>query len=484
MANNYPQSMQEIANGTYNYQLLNEIMPMIYKRFTEKTAEEWRQIYKALQLLEFLVKNGSERVIDDARSHLTLLKMLRQFHYIDQNGKDQGINVRNRAKELTDLLSDVERIRAERKKSRATRQKYTGVEGGAGIGGSSSMGSSSRYGGFSSEDMRSGGGGQGEYGGYSGGVFGDGGGFGGQSSSDFQDTGNRAEKFEEYDEYDDGGAVHPGRKGASSGGASSSSRPRAGVERTTATAKAKTAAPPKPKAPEVDLFSFDDPTPTSSAPAAMPSSSNTNDTDDDFDDFQSAPSAPPQNKLLAALQSPVPATTSTTNSFTQFASPQPVSAPKQADLSSMMGAHAISPAPSTTATPVNYSAFAPPMQANKAAAPVQPTGYTGGQPNYFTSVKVPASAPAAAGGAAMGVSGPAAAKPKTAAAGGDVFGNLWQTASAGVKKTATPTQGPALGQLAKEKASAGIWGAGATAQPQGSSQPPKTGSSGLDDLLG
>lgn len=27
-------------------QLLNEIMPMIYKRFTEKASEEWRQIYK------------------------------------------------------------------------------------------------------------------------------------------------------------------------------------------------------------------------------------------------------------------------------------------------------------------------------------------------------------------------------------------------------------------------------------------------------
>lgn len=27
-------------------QLLNEIMPMIYKRFTDKAAEEWRQIYK------------------------------------------------------------------------------------------------------------------------------------------------------------------------------------------------------------------------------------------------------------------------------------------------------------------------------------------------------------------------------------------------------------------------------------------------------
>lgn len=29
-------------------QLLNEIMPMIYKRFTEKSAEEWRQIYKVM----------------------------------------------------------------------------------------------------------------------------------------------------------------------------------------------------------------------------------------------------------------------------------------------------------------------------------------------------------------------------------------------------------------------------------------------------
>jgi hypothetical protein len=38
--------MQEIAQGTHNYQQLNEIMPMIYKRFTDKTAEEWRQIYK------------------------------------------------------------------------------------------------------------------------------------------------------------------------------------------------------------------------------------------------------------------------------------------------------------------------------------------------------------------------------------------------------------------------------------------------------
>ena len=37
--------LQEIANATYNYQSLNEIMPMIYKRFTEKSAEELSLIH-------------------------------------------------------------------------------------------------------------------------------------------------------------------------------------------------------------------------------------------------------------------------------------------------------------------------------------------------------------------------------------------------------------------------------------------------------
>lgn len=47
---------------------------------------------QALQLLEYLIKNGSERVVDDARSHIATIKMLRNFYYIDDKGKDQGIN--------------------------------------------------------------------------------------------------------------------------------------------------------------------------------------------------------------------------------------------------------------------------------------------------------------------------------------------------------------------------------------------------------
>ncbi|KFY72275.1 hypothetical protein V499_07577 [Pseudogymnoascus sp. VKM F-103] len=469
--------MQEIANGTYNYQLLNEIMPMIYKRFTEKAADEWRQIYKALQLLEFLIKNGSERVIDDARSHLTLLKMLRQFHFIDANGKDQGINVRNRAKELTELLSDVERIRTERKKARATRQKYTGVEGGAGLGGG---GGSSRFGGFGSEE-------RGDFGGYSGGVFGDGGGFGGQQSGgDYEPSraggsSGGGDRFEEYDEYDEGVSSPSSRRRPEP----TRTTPRAGTERSTAKPKA---APPAPKAPEVDLFSFDEPSPAPGLGAVAPTShalAAGNDDDDDFDDFQSAAPAPS-----------APATTSTTTAYTQFASPQPVSAPKQADLSTMMGAASLSPVPSSTSTPVNYSAFSIPAPSSSSSAgagaaaqafrpqPAQTSSYQSAQPNYFTSVQAPgaastSSAPMTATftGSGATTSGAAAAKPK---ASGDAFGNLWNTASAGVKKSAAPAQGPALGQLAREKATQGIWGAGAPKTQSGN----VGGGSGLDDLLG
>ncbi|KAI1163215.1 hypothetical protein F5B18DRAFT_330127 [Nemania serpens] len=477
--------MQEIANGTFNYQTLNEIMPMIYRRFTEKTAEEWRQIYKSLQLLEFLIKHGSERVIDDARGHITLLKMLRQFHFIDQNGKDQGINVRNRAKELAELLGDVERIRAERKKARTNKTKYTGAEGGAMSGFSGT--SSGRYGGFGSE---SGFGASGAgYGGYSGGVYGDGGGFGGQAE-EWRDSGNHGDKFEEYDEFDEGAAT------------SSSSRPkpaeraeRVGVKKTT---------PSKKKEPEVDLFSFDDPDPvlaassTLAAPASSTGSglaglSNPSGDDDDFDDFQSATpaaptSAPPNN---FAIQPPL--MTSMAQTTAQFAAPKPVSAPQQASLTGIMSS--LSPPTSGTATPIaNYSSFHPPAPVG-GSNPPKPTGYQAAAPNYFQSVQVPQSTGtsglrmgslSSASSTPSGMSAhnkpaaPATAKPSS---GADPFANLWGQAGSGLKKTNTPTTGPKLGQLAKEQTSASLWGAPASGTPKPAAST-NNGSSGLDDLLG
>jgi epsin len=286
-------------------------------------------------LLEFLIKNGSERVIDDVRSHLSLIKMLRQFHYIDPNGKDQGINVRNRSKELTELLSDVDRIRTERKKARQNKNKYSGVEGGAGLGGSMSTSTNSRYGGFGSESAPGG------YGGATRQVYGDGGGFGGETVQDdweerSQSRSRGQDRFDEYDEYDEGSA------------AAAPSRRKAEPSRTgtkTSTSAAKKPEPPKPKEPEVDLFDFGD-EPTSLAAPTMPAMSSNGKQpaddgfgalqsggadDDDFDDFQSAAPAAAPAPALAAVPKPnytpnytaIAPPVSTASPNTQFAQPQP-----------------------------------------------------------------------------------------------------------------------------------------------------------------
>ena len=416
--------------------------------------------------------------------------MLRQFHFIDQNGKDQGVNVRNRSKELSELLSDVDRIRAERKKARNNRNKFGGVEGGAMSGG---MSSGSRYGGFGSEDTSS-------YGAYSGGVYGDGGGFGGNTSG-FQDTSSRRDRFEEYDEYDEGAVASPGRRKADI----SSSAPRR---------EPKKADPPKKKEPEIDILAFDDDdVPPETPPKPFPSNgkkaaSNPMDAilggapsgvadDDEFDDFQSAT---PTTQTSAPTKPSIPNLTPTTSApsapSTQYAAPKPVSASQGANLNDLVGFSSISPAPSMSST----KSAPPPVTQQQPQAP-RPTTYQPAQPNYFTSVPIaptPSSQPSIGGqqkpslqsSTSFGGIGNKPATSKSAASGQDVFGSLWSQASAGagIKKTSTPTQqGPNLASMAKEKASAGIWGAGsgpANTSQAASQQPPAQGNGGLNDLLG
>lgn len=431
-------------------------------------------------MLEFLIKNGSERVIDDARSHVSLLKMLRQFHFIDQNGKDQGINVRNRAKELAELLSDVDRIRAERKKARANRNKFGGVEGGAGMGGFSgsggfSGGSGGRYGGFGSE--------QANFGSYSGAVYGDGGGFGGQESS-FSDTQARRDRFEEYDEYDEADAAPAARRRDPAPSSSSQARREPKKEE------------PKPKAPEPvpDLLAWDDePAATSNSAGKQPVSAPANDfgDDDDFDDFQSAapapaPAAPAASSFAKPVAAPFiapPASTSTINSSTQFAAPQPQSAAQNNNLNDLFS--------TVTPSPATGSLASPPVStpaSSIATQPIQPTGYQASGPNYFTSVSA-ATAPQSAGSTpsvmSPGIGGNKIGSAAPKKAGGDAFASL--LSGAAPKKSNTPTQKITMADMAKQKTSQGLWGAPASSTSTPAAQTPSSGSKpggALGDLLG
>ncbi|KAG5350237.1 hypothetical protein C0989_012010 [Termitomyces sp. Mn162] len=396
--------MQEIAQGTFSFQHFNEIMPAIYSRFMDKEARQWRQIYKALQLLEYLIKHGSERVVDDARSHISTIKMLRNFHYIDDKGKDEGINVRNRSREIAELLSDVEKIRGERRKAKANKHKYTG--GG------------SRYGGFGSDELSGN-----DYGAYGGG------------SSSFRDQSRRG--FEEYNAGDDEDInSRSSRTNTANNGRVSTAR------------KASTPAPaPAPApAPVEDLLggfgdddAFGSTTNTITAPApltgnnkALPAvSSPVGTDDDDFADFQAAPTqtttaAPAPAAAKPNLMDLLGSTAPTTNIYT---APRPTQQPSfigntAANLGSM---HRPSP---SLSSPPQFS-----------AAPLQAQPLFGSAPLSPTSAAAPA---------------PTAAK---SSSGAGAFDDLWSLSlGASSKSVVSSGQNKSIKDLEREKAMAGLWG--------------------------
>lgn len=121
------QLMGEIAKSTFMYEQFPEVMNMLWSRMLKDNKKNWRRVYKALLLLAYLIRNGSERVVTSAREHIYDLRSLENYNFIDENGKDQGINVRQKVKEMVEFIQDDDRLREERKKAKKNKDKYIGV---------------------------------------------------------------------------------------------------------------------------------------------------------------------------------------------------------------------------------------------------------------------------------------------------------------------------------------------------------------------
>ncbi|KAG6059824.1 hypothetical protein E4U32_003794 [Claviceps aff. humidiphila group G2b] len=120
--------MSEIAQMTFNTSTeFYDIMDMIDKRLNDK-GKNWRHVLKALKVLDYCLHEGSELVVTWARQSIYIIKTLREFQYIDEEGRDVGQNVRVAAKELTSLIVDEERLRAERSDRKSWKSRVTGLE--------------------------------------------------------------------------------------------------------------------------------------------------------------------------------------------------------------------------------------------------------------------------------------------------------------------------------------------------------------------
>ena len=64
---------------------------MLDKRLNDK-GKNWRHVLKALKVLDYCLHEGSESVVTWARQNQYIIKTLREFQYMDEEGRDVGQN--------------------------------------------------------------------------------------------------------------------------------------------------------------------------------------------------------------------------------------------------------------------------------------------------------------------------------------------------------------------------------------------------------
>jgi len=265
--------MNEIAQDTFDYERFLIVTKLMWEAVETPRPSAWRVIFKGLTLLEHLVKNGSERCVDDARNHSHLLRNMEKFNYYEGT-VDRGVGVREKSRQIVEMLGDDERIREERMKARQLREKFAGR----------GMAASNKG------QSRSGGGGGGGGRGSSTSGY-------GNSDAAWARAGSSTSGTRATGRY--GGSV-PDAKPASSTRVKKSKK----KER-----KEKPA--PAAAAPEVDLFSFD------AAPAPTPSAA-AGGGGDAFDAFQAAP-APSAATTAPLAPPPAPPAAAANDDFGDFA---------------------------------------------------------------------------------------------------------------------------------------------------------------------
>uniref|UniRef100_A0AC34GRN8 ENTH domain-containing protein n=1 Tax=Panagrolaimus sp. ES5 TaxID=591445 RepID=A0AC34GRN8_9BILA len=135
--------LSEIAEDTKDEKLFYQIMQLIWERF-EEDRKQWRHIYKALYLLEYLLKAGDDRVRQycNTKNWIEKIIKLRNFKHIE-NGIDRGLAIDERIDSIFNILQNVEVLQRERQRSIKVRDRCIGVSSNMGASSSSPAAASS-----------------------------------------------------------------------------------------------------------------------------------------------------------------------------------------------------------------------------------------------------------------------------------------------------------------------------------------------------
>lgn len=116
---------QEIARATHDYQEYPRLFAMLWKRLGD--VQHVMHCQKALLLIDYLLRNGAARFIEDCKQRARDIARLKKYKHYDANNEDDAKDARALAKQVYDLLMDDPRLTEERAKAEKLREKISSV---------------------------------------------------------------------------------------------------------------------------------------------------------------------------------------------------------------------------------------------------------------------------------------------------------------------------------------------------------------------
>ncbi|KAH7416112.1 hypothetical protein KP509_14G076200 [Ceratopteris richardii] len=119
-------AMATLAEAAFQLEEYDRIVQVIRNRLDMSKQRPWRQLYKTLMVLEYLLTHGPASMRKEFAGDILRMEELAQFNFTDQQGIDRGAMVRKVADRVMQVLIDPELWKEER--SRAQKVSF-GIRG-------------------------------------------------------------------------------------------------------------------------------------------------------------------------------------------------------------------------------------------------------------------------------------------------------------------------------------------------------------------
>ncbi|KAG9445711.1 hypothetical protein H6P81_011839 [Aristolochia fimbriata] len=110
-------TMSRISEAAFDMDDYWRIVDVLHRRLYVVEWNEWRQSYKALVVLEFLLTHGPEAVAEEFLCDGEVIEDLGTFRYVDERGFDWGAAMRKKSERILELLLHGRLLKEERLKA-------------------------------------------------------------------------------------------------------------------------------------------------------------------------------------------------------------------------------------------------------------------------------------------------------------------------------------------------------------------------------